>query len=69
MYDKSIYFSYIVDDNLNPALETSVGPAEVQMPGALIEGEVEVYEVFLPVVHSGVPGEEVVPLETNDPGE
>ena len=55
-----------MDDTLNPALETSVGPAEVQIPGTLMDGEVEVYEVYLPVVHSG---EEVVPLETNDPGE
>ena len=75
-----IDFSYVVEDILIPALENSVGPAEVQIPGAMMDGEDEVYEVYLPVVHDGVPVEKVALStcrneekhgikETNNPGD
>lgn len=61
------YFSIVDEDNLPPALETSVGPPENPISSAVIEeegpGEDEVYEVYLPVVHGlpDVPGEGVAP--------
>ena len=48
-----------MEDTLIPALGNSVGPSEVQIPGAVMDGEDEVYDVYLPVVHGGVPVEEV----------